>query len=218
MNKRRQFLKFGIGLPIGLSFLFNPLFSIVRWVFAKDPKGAPVTGSDKGNVPVQDRRGPHINDRGLTDLRNFQTMGTTDHEVDLDKWRLEVSGLSKTILTFTYPQILALPSIKKKVSLVCPGFFVNIGLWRGVSIKELMGNTAIDEDINRVVISGPEKRFPKRETFTLEEIFSDKVFLAYEVNGETLPKKNGFPLRVVAEGHPGDDWVKYVYKINFEKQ
>jgi sulfoxide reductase catalytic subunit YedY len=39
------------------------------------------------------------------------------------------------------------------------------------------------------------------------------VFLAYQVNGQALPKKHGFPLRVVAEGYYGGDWVKYVYKV-----
>jgi len=39
------------------------------------------------------------------------------------------------------------------------------------------------------------------------------VFLAFEVNGEKLPQKHGFPLRIVAEDYYGSDWVKYVYKI-----
>ena len=39
---------------------------------------------------------------------------------------------------------------------------------------------------------------------------SDKVFPAYRINGEVIPVKHGFPLRVVAEGYYGYDWVKYV--------
>ena len=45
----------------------------------------------------------------------------------------------------------------------------------------------------------------------------DKVFLAYEVNGEPLPGRKGFPLRVMAEDYYGDDWVKYVYRMTLEK-
>ena len=44
-----------------------------------------------------------------------------------------------------------------------------------------------------------------------------QVFLAYDVNGKALPKRHGFPLRVVAEDYYGDDWVKYVYKMRLEK-
>jgi len=33
------------------------------------------------------------------------------------------------------------------------------------------------------------------------------------VNGETLPQKHGFPLRLVYEDAYGYDWVKYVDEI-----
>ncbi len=40
-----------------------------------------------------------------------------------------------------------------------------------------------------------------------------KIFLAYEVNGQVLPRKHGFPCRVVAEDHYGSVWVKFVHQI-----
>ena len=54
-------------------------------------------------------------------------------------------------------------------------------------------------------------------TFPLEDILSDRVFLAYGVNSVTLPQKHGFPLRLVAEGYPGSDWVKYVSQVWLDK-
>jgi sulfoxide reductase catalytic subunit YedY len=45
---------------------------------------------------------------------------------------------------------------------------------------------------------------------------ADIVFLAYAVNGKILPQKHGSPLRVVADGTFGSDWVKYVYGIEVE--
>lgn len=41
---------------------------------------------------------------------------------------------------------------------------------------------------------------------------------AYEVNGEPLPRKHGFPLRIVAEDRYGSEWVKYVYKVTVENK
>jgi sulfoxide reductase catalytic subunit YedY len=55
------------------------------------------------------------------------------------------------------------------------------------------------------------------ERFTIQEILSNKVFLAYQVNGQILPPRHGFPLRVVAEDHYGYEWVKYVDQITIEK-
>ena len=47
--------------------------------------------------------------------------------------------------------------------------------------------------------------------------FLNKVFLAYEVNGQRLPQKHGFPLRVVAEDHYGFQWVKYVSSLTVNR-
>jgi hypothetical protein len=43
---------------------------------------------------------------------------------------------------------------------------------------------------------------------------SDEVILAWEMNGEPLPKMHGAPLRVVVTGYIGARSCKWVYKIN----
>ena len=47
----------------------------------------------------------------------------------------------------------------------------------------------------------------------MDEIEPARVFLAWLVYGQTLPVKHGYPLRVVVPNRYGDDWVKYVTKI-----
>ena len=68
-------------------------------------------------------------------------------------------------------------------------------------------------DSTHIIASGPQGAYEKSDKFPIADIRSDKVFLAYQVNGERLPQKHGFPLRIVAEDYYGDEWVKYVYKI-----
>jgi DMSO/TMAO reductase YedYZ molybdopterin-dependent catalytic subunit len=68
-----------------------------------------------------------------------------------------------------------------------------------------------------VTLSGPKGTYSKEARFPIGHVFTHKVFLACGVNGETLTKKYNFPLRVVAEGYYGNDWVKYVYKMIVEK-
>jgi sulfoxide reductase catalytic subunit YedY len=51
----------------------------------------------------------------------------------------------------------------------------------------------------------------------VEDVLSDRVFLAYGVNGKPLPERHGFPLRLVAEGYYGYDWIKYVYRITAKR-
>jgi DMSO/TMAO reductase YedYZ molybdopterin-dependent catalytic subunit len=68
-----------------------------------------------------------------------------------------------------------------------------------------------------VSINGPEGPYTKTERFPLKDIFSEKVFLAYQVNGADLPQRNGYPLRLVVEDSYGDAWIKYVDTIKAEK-
>ncbi|UCD81652.1 MAG: molybdopterin-dependent oxidoreductase, partial [Desulfobacterales bacterium] len=103
------------------------------------------------------------------------------------------------------------------VLLICPGFFTNHGRWRGISVKELLRQADADADTTHVSFRGPEGRYAKMEQFSIDEINSDKVFLAYQVNGQALPQKHGFPLRVVAEDHYGAEWVKFVHRIEVHK-
>ena len=68
-------------------------------------------------------------------------------------------------------------------------------------------------DTTHITVSGPKGPYEKTDRFPIADIRSDKVFLAFAVNGKRLPQKHGFPLRIVADDYYGSDWVKYVYKI-----
>ena len=82
---------------------------------------------------------------------------------------------------------------------------------------ELLSLAGAEEGITHISFRGPAGRHAKRQRFAFREIVSNKIFLAYQVNGKVLPIKHGFPLRVVAEDHYGDEWVKYVHKIEFHR-
>ena len=105
--------------------------------------------------------------------------------------------------------------------MICPGYFANQGLWKGISIRTLLEKAGIKPGAKPgakyVTISGPEGDYSKPERFPMKEILSDKVFLAYQVNDEDLIQKNGFPLRLVAEDYYGSVWVKYVDTVKVEK-
>ncbi len=153
-------------------------------------------------------------DLALTPLDQFGTMGDTDRIVNLDTWRLEVSGQVKRPISLTYIQLAALPAIERPVLLICPGVFANHGRWRGISIRGVLEQADFDRAAASVSIeskTGNSARFP------MAEVLSDKVFLAYEVNGQPLPRKHGFPLRVVADDHYGSEWVKYVDRVSVER-
>ena len=218
MNKRRQFLKIGIGFLVGIGALFGPLFSVIGWVYAKAQKTILPKGTKRESLIQRNPEALDTRNLETTPLKDFGTMGISDYEVNLHEWRLEVTGRVQNRLELTYPEILVLPSIEKKVLLICPGFFANHGRWKGISMKALLEKASAESDVTHVAFSGPRGSYEKVEQFPIEDVLPGKVFLAYEVNGKSLPKKHGFPLRVVAEGYYGDDWVKYVYKMSLEKR
>jgi len=197
-----------------MGVLLSPVFGVFRFVYGKPKKK--ILPKDTIRADLIDEDPAELDTRYLpiTPLEDFRTMGETDHEVDLEKWRLEVTGRVKTSLGLTKDEIQALPPIERNVLLICPGFFANHGKWRGISLGKLLKKAEWEKGATQVAVTGPKiNDYEKVETFPLEDVLSDKVFLAYGVNGKILPKKHGFPLRIVAEGYYGSNWVKYVYKV-----
>lgn len=184
------------------------------------------SGNGKTVVPGGTKREDLVNkdpkdlDAGqleITALKDFGTMGLDDYEVDIEGWRLIVEGEVKQALRLTYSEVMSLPSIEKRVLMICPGFFANNGVWKGVSAKGLLNMAQVESGVNYVTLRGPEGKYEKVLKVPLADALSDRVFLACQVNGEPLAQKHGFPLRVVAEGYYGADWVKYVWKVTADK-
>ena len=213
MKTRRQFIKSAIAFLSGLGALFSTIGVWLAKAYAQTkrillPKGTDLSSLSSKNPAELDTR-----DLEVRPLEDFEIMGLSDHEVDLQSWRLIIDGNVAEPTRLTYSQLVELPSIERKVLLICPGFFANHGSWKGVSLMTVLNLARMKADTTHIGVSGPQGRYEKAERFPIADISKDKVFLAYEVNGEKLPRKHGFPLRIVAEDYYGDDWVKYVYKI-----
>jgi DMSO/TMAO reductase YedYZ molybdopterin-dependent catalytic subunit len=217
MRKRRQFIKLILGFFAGLGLLFSPLAVGIRWVWAKAqkiilPKGTQVKtliGKNPANLDTRNLE--------LTPTEKFGTMGLASHQVDLNKWQLEINGRVQRPIKLRYSQVTEIPSVKKDVLLICPGVFAYHARWEGVSVAKLLEKAQASSEATHVSFSGPEGWNEKTERFPIEDIRSDRVFLAYNVNNNALPEKHGFPLRAVAEGYYGSQWVKYVYKVTVHK-
>ena len=143
-------------------------------------------------------------------LEKFGTMGPTDVAVDINTYRLKITGKVKQPLSLTYDEILKYPSLIETVLLICPGFFTNNGRWSGVSFRTLLKSVVVHPEAKYLDVKGV---YGKVVRIPLKDIDRKRVFLSYRVNGEILPQKHGFPLRLVYEDAYGYDWVKYVDEI-----
>ena len=218
MEKRRQFIKQVTWLAVSVNFMLHPIFSLVRTAYSQTRKTILPKDTDRNTLKRRNPRSLDTRNLDITPLTEFGTMGQTDYEADMASWRLDISGMVQAPLRLSYTELQALPSIEREVLLICPGFFANYGKWKGVSMKTLLEKVNPGADATQVAFSGPEGDAGKVEHFSLADVRANNVFLAYAVNGQPLPGKHGFPLRVVAEGYYGSDWVKYVDHMKVEKK
>jgi DMSO/TMAO reductase YedYZ molybdopterin-dependent catalytic subunit len=151
--------------------------------------------------------------------------------VDASAWRLEISGLVKS------PKHLSLDEIKARnrkqiiATLECsgnsssPGFLGAVGnvRWTGTPLAPLLRECGLYQRGIEVVFFGADEKTEKiREkdylqnfarSLSVKDALRDDVILAYEMNGEPLPKEHGAPLRLVVPGWFGIAWVKWLTRI-----
>jgi len=184
------------------SLVLNPL--PICWAKARKilPKGFSKNQLTDMNPAEVDSRNLEIDP-----LSQFGTMGPTDAAIDVKTYRLKVTGEVGRTLSLSYDQLLKYPFVTEDVLLICPGFFANNGRWTGVSFAPLLQEAKIKTGAKYVDIKGAHGKVVR---IPLEDLDKKRIFLAYRVNGEPLPQKHGFPLRLVYEDAFGYDWVKYV--------
>ncbi len=215
--RRRQLLKGAGRCLLGIGTLGGSLLGWLgaAWADAKRtvlPAGTPRESLAQENPAELDTRNLEINP-----LESFGVMGLADHKVDLEQWFLEVDGQVENPVRLSYAELRALPSMEREVLLICPGVFANHGRWKGISIRLLLEKAQAREGVSHVQIRGPETSYAKTVSCPIADVRTDRVFLAYEVNGQPLPVRHGYPLRLVAEGYYGYDWVKYACRLTAEK-
>lgn len=136
---------------------------------------------------------------------------TGRHQViDPATYRLKVSGKVNNPLEFTYDQIRCLPTVTSDPLLVCVGYFEDKATWTGVKLETILDMVDVQADAATIVLVSADQY---KVQLSLTEALGQESFLAYEVNGQTLPILHGFPLRAVIPGSNGDDWIKWLVEI-----
>ena len=104
------------------------------------------------------------------------------------------------------------PTVTEVVLLNCPGVFTDNAEWTGVLVSTILAEAGVQPEAKDVSFYSGSYQV----TLSLEEVESEGFFLAHTVDGQILPTEHGYPLRLVAQGHPGSDWVKWVDCIEVE--
>jgi DMSO/TMAO reductase YedYZ molybdopterin-dependent catalytic subunit len=157
-------------------------------------------------------------------------------DVDASGWRLEVGGLVERPLSLSLDDVRARPAVELAVTMECAGNgrahvephvvsqpwlleAVGTALWRGVLVRELLDEAAVEDGATDVLFTGLDRGVEGGEeqayarSVSLAELRSGDALLAYEVNGVPLPPQHGFPLRLVVPGWYGMTSVKWLSRM-----
>jgi sulfoxide reductase catalytic subunit YedY len=171
-------------------------------------------GTPKGSIINMDPDKVDPSDLPLDRIDQLQATGTPQKIADISAWRLAVTGRGlEHAMSLGYADLLALPLVKKKVLLICPGVFEGYLEWEGVPLSMLLEKAKARPDFTRVSFRSYDGY---TEGFSREEATKHLLFLAVKVNGETLPATHGYPIRLVAEDFYGGRWVKWISEITVE--
>ncbi|MBN2401408.1 MAG: molybdopterin-dependent oxidoreductase [Spirochaetes bacterium] len=135
--------------------------------------------------------------------------------VDLIKYRLEVTGLLRQSLSLSYNELLALPSVKRAITLYCIEGWDEHLLFKGVRLAELFKIAKLKKEVQTVIFFAADGY---SSSLSYKDIIRKDIMLAYEINGKKLDSMRGFPLQVVAESKWGYKWVKWVTRIELSDQ
>src|SRR5438128_2731025 len=92
-------------------------------------------------------------------------------------------------------------------------------VWRGVALREVLLAAGVRPEVCHVAFVGLDtihkgrEHFPFGGSIPLAKAMSSDVLLAYEMNGQPLTPRHGFPLRVIVPGYIGARNVKWLANI-----
>jgi DMSO/TMAO reductase YedYZ molybdopterin-dependent catalytic subunit len=143
------------------------------------------------------------------------TKNVVDPQVNAALWRLEVTGRVKTRQTYRLDRLKALPAITQETTLMCISNGLDAGLmsnavWKGVPMSALLNAASPLPGAAKVRLHGVDNY---TDTFPLEKAMDPTTLVVYEMNGEPLPHRHGFPARVIVPGYFGEKHVKWITRI-----
>jgi len=134
----------------------------------------------------------------------------TMKEIDIRQYRLEVVGKVSHPLSLTYDELRCMPRTQARPTLICAGFFSDVATWAGTPLRYVIDLAVPQPGATGVRLIAADGY---SASYALHDATAQGNFLAYEWEGKALPRLHGFPVRAVFPGLEGNQWVKWVIKI-----
>jgi DMSO/TMAO reductase YedYZ molybdopterin-dependent catalytic subunit len=145
------------------------------------------------------------------------TQNVVDPSPDIDVWRLEITGLVNNPGSYTYDEFQKLPSTSRAISLECianglSDHLIGNAIWQGVSFSSFLalhgGAQSTAQYVAFYSVDGYTISQP------LKEVLEADTLLAYRMNGAEIPRRHGYPVRVLIPGRFGEENPKWLTRIS----
>ncbi len=133
----------------------------------------------------------------------------TQH-LDREALRLNVTGLVRKDLSFSYEELLALPAYTELAYMPCVEGWGFDAKWTGFRVWGLLNMSGLLPQASYVVFHSADGY---STGLPLDYLRDNQILLAYGINDVTLPAEQGFPLQLVARSRYGYKWAKWITSI-----
>lgn len=197
---RRRFLALGVGAAcaVVLGGVLRRLFGLGTFSYDGTQYGGPQVAKITPN------------DKFYQVSKNL-----VDPDIARDSWRLDIVGQVENPRVYSFAEIAAMPAVEQETTLLCISYGVGSGLcsnavWKGVPLAHLFAQVQPKADVSTVLFHAADGYY---ETFDFQKAMEPTTLVAYEMNGEPLPQRHGFPLRMIVPGRYGEKNPKWLTRI-----
>lgn len=152
------------------------------------------------------------NDQFYVVSKNF-----VDPRVDTgnQNWSIRVEGLVQHPRSFTAADLRALADPDFVSTLTCisnpiGGPLISTARWSGAPLARVLAETGFAPEATTVVFYGTDGY---SDSLPLAKATAPTTSLVWAMNGEPLPRRHGFPIRLIAPGRYGIKNVKWLARI-----
>jgi DMSO/TMAO reductase YedYZ molybdopterin-dependent catalytic subunit len=153
----------------------------------------------------------------VTSVDEFYGMSknAVDPAVDPASWRLRITAGGRLLAVYSYQQLLSLPRVERYVTLRCVSNTLRSNLqgtaeWSGIFLRQLIDPSRLPAGVVEVAFVGVDGH---DDSLPAGYAFSSDVLLALGMNGKTLNRVHGFPIRLLCPCYYGFKSVKWISEI-----
>jgi DMSO/TMAO reductase YedYZ molybdopterin-dependent catalytic subunit len=137
-------------------------------------------------------------------------------EVDLERYRLRVTGLVDDPLELTYAELEALSTVEVVADFHCvTRWSVRELVWEGVPARDLLDRARSQSDAKFVYVrslDGYTTNMP------LDALYREDCLFALKLGGKVIPREHGYPVRLVVPALYAWKSAKYVTEVELRSE